>query len=334
VHHMRLELILLLLGFCLALESLPNGVPESERAAWKLFNGFMHKFERQYTNHEERLHRFAVFKDNLKRADDLNVEHDGVAKFGVTKFSDLTLEEFLATYARLNITDDQLPPVNRSDSDGEGKLLGYPAVRDWRQSPARVTSVKNQGQCGSCWAFATVAEFEGRGIQYGGYIGDLSEQQLVDCDGGSNGCSGGYVTSAMSYVSMAGAVAAYGSYPYLGYKQSYCHYSTNMQKYAFSGWAAQVGPDLGSIYTQVGNNRPVTAALDATLLQLYTSGILVRPTSQCTSKNHAVLIAGYDSNQSYFIVKNSWAANWGVGGYFYMGTTTCQINTSVYRSYP
>jgi len=291
----------------------------------------MRKFERQYLNHEERLYRFAVFKDNLKRADDLNVEHDGLATFGVTKFSDLTLAEFLATYARLNLTNDH-SPVNKSDSDTQRNLPGYVAVRDWRQSPARVTSVKDQGTCGSCWAFATVAELEGRGIQFGGSIGSLSEQQLVDCDGGSNGCSGGYVTSAMAYVSRAGGVASLGSYPYLGYKQSYCHYSTYMPSYHYNGGATQVGPDVSSIYSFVGSNRPVTAGIDATLLQLYTSGILVRPTWQCTELNHAVLIAGYDSNQSYFIVKNSWASNWGVGGYFYMGTTTCQINTGVYRS--
>jgi len=314
------------LAGCVASE---RGIPE-DHVTWSRFGEFILKFDRSYISPAEKLHRFDVFKAGLARIDQLNAEHKGRTTFVVTQFTDLTPEEFVATYCQYNGTNAKRVPVG---DVRELRNLDIPQTRDWRGS--LVTSVKNQYTCGSCWAFTVSAELEGRALQYGGYSGSLSPQQLVDCSTQDNGCTGGDLNTGLSYAGSANGIALLTAYPYINRQNSNpsCRLTASMPKYWYNGGAN--GPlSWSNIFTQVGTNRPAAAALDATTLQYYGGGIVDVSSSCGGDLNHAVLIAGYNNanNPNYFIVKNSWGTAWGYSGYFYINVGACGISTHVYNS--
>ncbi|XP_028791616.1 zingipain-2-like [Neltuma alba] len=190
-----------------------------------------------------------------------------------------------------------------------------PTTWDWRIMGA-VTPVKNQGNCGSSWAFSAIGAIEGINALTTGNLVSLSEQQLVSCDTSSFGCQGGYVTTAFDYVIRNRGVASEALYPYT---------ATNGTCNAFLVSALPCSPPqrLSKTDTTSVARQPVSALIQASGLDfmLYQNGIIdesaCRNISPCTV-NHGVLIVGYGtiSGQDYWIVKNSWGSNWGAGGYF------------------
>ena len=179
----------------------------------KLFEEWVAKYRKAYASFEEKLHRFEVFKDNLHHIDEANKK---VTTYwlGLNAFADLTHDEFKATYLGLR------QPETKKTTDSRFRYGGVadddvPASVDWRKKGA-VTDVKNQGQCGSCWAFSTVAAVEGINQIVTGNLTSLSEQELVDCStDGNNGCNGGVMDNAFSYIASTGGLRTEEAYPYL-----------------------------------------------------------------------------------------------------------------------
>merc|ERR1712151_160756 len=176
------------------------------------------------------------------------------------------------------------------------------------------TPVKNQGQCGSCWAFSTVGGLEGAWEIGTGTLTSMSEQQFVDCSKANSGCNGGLMDSAFQYAEGV-AVATESSYPYT-------------PRGGVNGYH-DVSPSTSSLQSAL-MQQPVSVAIqaDQSVFQHYSGGVI---TSGCGSQlDHGVTVVGYNSD--YFIVKNSWGASWGNSGYVYIGGNQCGITTSA--SYP
>lgn len=302
------------------------------------FEGFMQVHGKQYGSDDERLKRFAIFRENQRRSEQLAKEHPQ-AEFGVTMFSDLSAEEFKAQYLKLSPESikkhvQRSRDMNMTVDYQPSHLLGAPTSWDLR-AQNMMSPVKNQGVCGCCWSFAALHEIESQMIKKGWGTYDLSEQQLVDCDTSNDGCDGGFYTAAWEYVYNNGGVEQESLYKYQD-GRGQCRYVKSQYTVAINSGANTYVQGNSNIYNYLYTHGAAAAAIDATLLQTYKSGVLNPPLSSCPSVNHAVLLAGYSSatNPPYMIVKNSWSATWGVAGYFYIGISQggCGIMDYVYGS--
>jgi hypothetical protein len=286
---------------------------------------FKKNYGRNYDSNGEEAARYAIFVSNLRKAEQLNSQD--TATYGVTKFMDLTTEEFLATYAGLNTTlynawIDSLPaytdaPVNNLGTDWKAKGL--------------VARVKDQGQCGSCWAFGATGAAEGcYAVTYGKTI-DLSSQQIVDCcsAGGSDGCNGGWHDSALQWA-MERNIATWNSYTYTG-KKGTCKAVTTvgLKAHTCTYHSAKGESAMISALT----HSTVAVALDATPFQTFISGVISGTTCKIyTTMNHAVLLV---ADETYLTIKNSWGTSWGEAGYVRLqkGVNCLQVGTRTAVAY-
>ena len=296
-------------------------VRDNSKALWE---SFKRDHGKRYTSIAAEDERFEVFVANLERAVDLQGEQQLGATFGVNRFTDMTQEEFKA-YHSLSIPTHPSPDNVFSPAD----LLTLKAEIDWRHHSA-VTHIKDQGQCGSCWAFSTVGGIEGQYSLAGNSLTSLSEQQLVSCDTIDKGCAGGLMDNALKWLlaNTKGEIATEASYPYTSGEGSVaqCVNTTTVV-----GARIQTYRDLPHTETQmqafVSTYGPLSIAVDAQKWQSYNSGIM---TNCCASTgcslDHGVVIVGYGSN--YWIVKNSWGVSWGESGYIRlaMGNNECGLN--------
>jgi cathepsin F len=201
---------------------------------------------------------------------------------------------------------------------------------DWRTKGA-VGVVKNQGSCGACWAFTAVANIEGLYFLKYGVMKNFAEQHLVDCSTANYGCNGGFMEKAYSYIKSAGGLqltSDYGSYKQI---KKTCTYNKSKAVAKVKSWYFP-GKNETVIRDYLYKTGPISAALDASLLQNYRSGIY-NPKNCSTKVNHGVTLVGYGTANGvdYWIVKNSWGPNWGEKGYFRIkrGTGACGINTYI-----
>lgn len=244
---------------------------------------------------------------------------------GETVFSDLSSAQFkeILTSIIPQEVEQESQKLRRGSS-----VYGSPASVDWR-TQGKVTPVKYQGSCGSCWAFASIAAIESLQLIQGKGQADYSEQHLVDCTKGLaylNGCGGGAPALALDWVVKNG-ITSETTYPYRGndYDRSKC---PNPSRASFSIGGRVLLPfgDIEGLKVAV-SKQPVIGCVDASNWQNYKSGIF----NTCgTSSNHVVLIVGYTSD--YWIVKNSWGTQWGEQGYIRlkMGNTCGLANYPVY----
>jgi C1A family cysteine protease len=213
--------------------------------------------------------------------------------------------------------------------NGSVVLTGdYSASVNWVDAGG-VTPVKNQGQCGSCWSFSTTGALEGAYFNKYGSLVSFSEQQLVDCDkfrngGSDNGCNGGLMDHAFSWISKNSGLCTEDDYPYVsgttkarGDCSSSCSNVKGSAVSKFVDVPASSDQQMMLALTQ----QPVAVAIqaDERAFQLYSSGVL---TGSCgTGLDHGVLAVGYgsDSNGDYYVVKNSWGETWGESGYIRLG---------------
>ena len=198
--------------------------------------------------------------------------------------------------------------------------IKIPNSLDWRSMGA-VTNIKNQKQCGSCWAFSAVGTIEGQHAIKIGNLVSLSEQNLVDCDNPSFGCEGGWPDKAIEYVINNSGIDTELSYPYVAEQQE-CSYSNNTIGATVSNVVRLPQADLNALYDALGTIGPISVAIDAEDdFQLYSSGIYNSSSCSTDSLDHAVLAIGYGisfNKKKYIIVKNSWGSDWGMNGYIYM----------------
>ena len=279
---------------------------------WDEFVSFQERFNKRYSSEQELQSRFSIFQRNL-----FNIfEHNYKSKFnftmGINQFTDLTPEEFKSQY--VGGLKREVGSYGCKSFSSTGTNL--PSSVDWRTQGA-VTSVKDQGQCGSCWTFSSTGAIEGAWAIFKKQTVDLSEQQLVDCATGpaygSHGCNGGQMEGAFKYVVEHGQCAL-SSYPYTG-KDGTCKSCSSV---AHISYCSDVKPnDQISLKAAVAQ-QPVSIAIEADTryFQSYSSGVLTS-TSCGTNLDHGVLIVGYgtENGQDYWLVKNSWGTTWGINGY-------------------
>ncbi|KAL6507140.1 hypothetical protein OROHE_022039 [Orobanche hederae] len=306
-------------------------VGDSRRAL--LFSRFAHRYGRRYEDAEEVQRRFQIFSENLKIIRSHN--RKGLSYImGINAFTDMTWDEFRKHHlgAAQNCS---------ATMRGNHKLTDVilPESKDWRTTGI-VSPVKNQGHCGSCWTFSTTGALEAAYAQAFGKGISLSEQQLVDCAGTFNnfGCNGGLPSQAFEYIKYNGGLETEDAYPYTG-KDGVCKYSSeNVGVQVLDSVNITLGAE-DELKHAVAFARPVSVAFEVVNgFRAYKGGVYT--STKCGSSpldvNHAVLAVGYgiENGIPYWLIKNSWGAEWGDNGYFKMemGKNMCGVATCA--SYP
>jgi cathepsin L len=276
------------------------------------FNHWASYYGKRYSASEYD-YRNTIFNTNVRTIykHNLAASNTGSWTMTVNKFADLTPTEFKRLYS-MNYT-----PFT-SNSTFTVPVSALPASVDWTDKGV-VTPVKDQGQCGSCWAFSATGAMEGAWAIKHSQLFNLSEQELVDCSvpQGNQGCNGGLMDQAFQYV-VANGLATDHEYPYTATGPNACKSETSVMTITgFSDVPANSETALMSAIVQ----QPVSVAVEAdqSVFQFYSGGVM---NSACgTNLDHGVLAVGYGSlkGQDYYKVKNSWGADWGTDGYILLG---------------
>jgi len=245
------------------------------------------------------------YNANVQEIDELNAADNG-GTFAVNQFSGLNFDEFSAEYLTAEESVESDMPVLETMAETEVTMSAV----DWS-----VTPVKDQGSCGSCWAFGTLGNVEHLHKLKTGKTVSLSEQQLVDCSTANNGCSGGRPDRAVDYLS-GKSIYTTSSYPYRGTDGS-CRSGT-ASGVTVNGYS-RVGKSDSALASALEGSAITVMVYADSSFQHYSSGILTNPPTTC-SLNHAVLATGYGSN--FFKIKNSWGSSWGEGGFIRFARTT------------
>jgi len=296
----------------------------SEEVQANDFEGWVNRHGKVYATNAEYEKRQGIFKTNLVKAQLLNMEsvrNGGDAAFGVTQFSDLTEEEFKNTYLMTNYEPNDEERFTETS-------LEVAADIDWRTRGV-LTGVKDQAQCGSCWAFSATEAIESYARIAGHPLTSLSPQQINSCDKGSGGCNGGSTSSAFNYVRTAGGIETAADYPYTSGRGVTGPCLANPAKFAIkiTGYKA-VARGEPSLETAL-NNGPASVCVAANAFQTYHGGIL----AVCPGNiDHCVQAVGYTAD--YWILRNSWGAGWGEAGFLRLkrGADLCHVADDV--TYP
>jgi len=323
-------LLLLIVAVCLAVAIVS---PEH-----KQFEDFKAKYNKKYADAKEETKRFEIFVENLKRSKLMN-EEAGETIYGVTKFSDLSKEEFKHYY--LNYRSGSA--VHKFNSDKRNADLSVyigaplPASFDWRDHGA-VTPIKNQGQCGSCWAFSAVEAVESSWFLANHTLIELSPQQVVSCDDVDQGCNGGDTPTAYAYIIKAGGLELNSIYPYRSGgsgENGPCDFKKADVVASITTWhyiTKSPQANETAMEVAIANIAPLSICVDAATWQNYGGGIIRSNCGQAL--DHCVMVTGYNTSSAgvnYWIVRNSWGTDWGIAGYLYVerGKNLCGIADEV-----
>jgi C1A family cysteine protease len=302
--------------------------PTSQKYLWEQFKT---EHSRTYATMKEEESRFTTFISTLKLIDARNAKEKaagGTAVHGITKFADLTQEEFAAHY--LNYSPSDSAGMNATKATGLVPLdpkVG--AAQDW--TGTYTTPVKDQGYCGSCWAFSVTEQVESDWLRSGGDEKILSPQQVTSCTQyilpGVGGCNGGKPETGYTYAQ--GGLELEVDYPYTSGKAGVtgtC--SADSSKFVVKTTSytnvASSAAEESVMGSYVAGTGPLSIVVDASEWSTYTGGIL----SSCgTSLDHAVQAVGIDTDEGSWKVRNSWGTSWGESGFIRLsyGSNTCAI---------
>jgi len=300
------------------------------------FETFVANHKKVYSSPEEKARRLGIFRKNYENLPKWRKENP-LATFGVTKFFDLTPEEFKnygcggPLIGRFTLPETRAEPMPTLSA-------APPAAWDWSDHGA-VTPVKNQQQCGSCWAFSTVGMLEGAWFLAGNSLTSLSEQEFVDCSKTSFGCGGGWPFWALTDILTLykGSVDTEASYPYTA-ADGTCTAGSHTQGAVYTSYKIYCDEQTPkcnetAMVDLLYSTGPLSACLDAGPFQSYQSGILNPPSCDPSEIDHCITITGYGSasGQDYWRIKNSWGQDWGEQGYVRLarGNGVCGINVAV-----
>lgn len=315
----------------------------SASASKQLFDEWKGEHNVQYQSPREDALRFDIWMKNKAYVDEHNAKFmagESTFTVGMNRFADLDQSEFAYLYLS-QVQDLAGPHAPMCTPSAIAANSSLPASADWRDGGA-VVPIKDQGQCGSCWAFSTIASLEGQWFLAGNKLTSLSEQQLVDCsqNWGNFGCGGGLMDQGFTYIHDIGGVETEAAYPYTAMDGT-CAFDKSKIAGTLSACEDISKGDEGALANAIMQIGPISVGIDASHIsfQLYQSGVYYEP--QCSSDflDHGVTAIGFGtdsaSGSDYFLVKNSWGTTWGSQGYIQMARNrqnNCGIATQA--SYP
>jgi len=285
------------------------------------FDEFRTKWGRIYTG-AEYAKRVEYFEDHLHQVDNIQRQELGTATYTyLGPFADLSPEELKQRFGLLESGTLAHMPI--------APLLNKTLSQsfDW-VSRGAVNPVKDQGQCGSCWAFSTACNLEGTGFVSTGKLVSLSEQEIVDCDKTCYGCNGGLPSLALTWSHKNGGVGSESSYPYHARDGSCRRVGSITHNQGYN----KISQDENQIAQALTEYGPLSIGVDATPFNSYYGGVMSNPSCSTTRLDHAVNIVGYGVDRiEYFKIRNSWSASWGERGYIRVsrGQCTCGLCRTV-----
>jgi len=319
-----------------ALTSFVLGAPASTDYS-QLFSSWKKAHGKTYTTAASESEAFASFAQNEDKIRSHNAK--GLSyTLGHNAFSDMTADTFLSQYLGFNASLHRQRTYSQRPLHVALEGVSLPESVDW-VSYGAVTTPKNQGSCGSCWAFSTTGAIEGAYAIATGSLTSLSEEDLVQCDTTDNGCGGGLMDNAFRWVESHG-IASEEAYPYSsssGTAGSCSSSKRNSPTVTITGYTDVASEDETALKSAVAQ-QPVSVAIEAdkSVFQLYSGGVL--DSSSCgTSLDHGVLIVGYGTDSSggdYWKVKNSWGTSWGEAGYVRLARGKNMCGIAIEPSYP
>ncbi|XP_075463696.1 cathepsin S [Ascaphus truei] len=333
-----LTCILLAASVIASVHALVDPTLENHWQLWKK------TFTKLYSNEKEDIRRRVIWEKNLKFVTLHNLEHSmGIHSYdlGMNHLGDMTSEEVMSVVTGLQVplrgewNSSSNEWNNTQNANQKSKV---PDSVDWREKGC-VTEVKNQGTCGSCWAFSAVGALEGQLQLKTGKLVSLSPQNLVDCSSkyGNKGCSGGFMTRAFRYIIDNNGIDSDSSYPYHA-KDDTCHYNPG-DKAATCTKYTEIEPGTEqALQAALANVGPISVAIDASrpTFYFYKSGVY-NDKSCGQDVNHGVLAIGYGSlnGQDYWLLKNSWGVTYGDKGYVRLARNSGNLcGVASYASYP
>jgi xylem cysteine proteinase len=273
------------------------------------FMKYVSEFAKSYGTKEEFEFRSQQFKENFASIMKSNAQNSVTYQLGLNEFADYTAEE----YKRL--LGLRVPERRVQAESEEEEFVGASTYIDWRQKGA-VNAVKNQGSCGSCWAFSAIAALEGHHAINNAKLENFSEQHIVDCSkNGNAGCNGGWMDNAFEYAKTHGLIRQ-ANYPYTG-RDGTCQESGKPTVVTVQSYTDIPEGNQAALAAAIAK-QPVSVAVHAGGLpfQFYKNGIL--DGAACgNALDHGIAAVGYgvENGKEYFIVRNSWGASWGESGY-------------------
>ena len=290
--------------------------PSAPREIVALFSQWKLKYQRLYASPSEDMHRLSVFHTQKLAVDKANRDYAAALwardhkelsapVYELNQFADLSTEEFTVKFTGAKAPETPLPVYEGSNDD---------AVVDNGLQQSYDVRVRHQGSCGSCWAFSAIASFEKQYSDATGQRHDLSQQELVDCDGGSNGCNGGFIHSGLNYI-LWNSVSTNGAYPYVAARGG-CRGVGKVGKIGFN--IQNYGFDHGATIGAISRGKIVGVTLFASgnfrFINNQGDGYDASLSGECGQTiNHAV--NAFMQSNGWLAILNSWGTGWGNGGW-------------------